>query len=58
MITKSYEILKSSEKLSKCNIFLLYGENEGLKNDIVKSIKITVSKKKNLIFNLYMKMKY
>ncbi len=46
MITKSYEILKNSEKLSKCNIFLLYGENEGLKNDIVKSIKITVSKKK------------
>ena len=37
MITKSYEILKNSEKLSKCNIFLLYGENEGLKNDIVNS---------------------
>ena len=38
MIFKSYEILKSSSNFSKYNIFLFYGENNGLKKDIRKSI--------------------
>ena len=39
MIIKSYEILKNYQKFSNYNLFLLYGENEGLKNDIFNSIK-------------------
>ena len=38
MIIKSYEILKKPTSFLKNNIFLLYGENEGLKKDIKKSI--------------------
>ena len=38
MIIKSYEILKKPASFLKNNIFLLYGENEGLKKDIKKSI--------------------
>ena len=34
MIIKSYEIKKNVSNLSKCNFFLLYGENYGLKKDI------------------------
>ena len=36
MIVKHFEITKSN--LSKNNIYLFYGENEGLKQDIVKNI--------------------
>ena len=39
MIIKSYEIIKNYKKFSNYNLFLLYGENEGLKNDISDSIK-------------------
>jgi len=39
VIIKSYEIIKNNKKFSNYNLFLLYGENEGLKNDIFDSIK-------------------
>ena len=39
MIIKSYEIIKNYQKFSNYNLFLLYGENEGLKSDISVSIK-------------------
>lgn len=39
MIIKSYEILKLD--LSKYKIFLFHGENEGLKDDIIKNITKT-----------------
>ena len=35
MIIKSFELNKIN--LKKNNIFLLYGENQGLKNDIIKN---------------------
>ena len=51
MIIKSYEILKNSIKFKKFNLFLLYGENEGLKKDIKKKIEeITNQKKTDLEF--------
>ncbi len=37
MIVKSYEI--KNKEISKFKLFLIYGENEGLKNDIIKRIK-------------------
>ena len=37
MIVKSYEI--ENKEISKFRLFLIYGENEGLKNDIIKKIK-------------------
>ena len=45
MIAKSYEIEKNPTKFSNFNLFLLYGENYGLKQDIKKSIKSEVTKK-------------
>ena len=39
MILKSYEILKKPLNFSKYNIFLCYGENNGLKKDIGETIK-------------------
>ena len=45
MIVKSYEVQKNLSNLLKYNFFLLYGENVGLKKDIIESIKI--SSKKN-----------
>ena len=45
MITKSYEIEKNPTKFSNFNLFLLYGENFGLKKDIKESIKLEVTKK-------------
>ena len=36
MLTKSYEI--SKKNLNSLNFFLIYGENIGLKQDIVKSV--------------------
>ena len=38
MILKSYEIQKKLLGFFKCNIFLFYGENQGLKKEIKKSI--------------------
>ena len=34
MIIKSYEVRKNKSNLLKNNLFLLYGENLGLKKDI------------------------
>ena len=45
MIAKSYEILKNTLSFSKYNLYLLYGENDGLKKDILESIKIIVIQK-------------
>jgi len=39
MIVKSYDIEKNFNKFLKYNLFLLYGENEGLKKDIQTEIK-------------------
>ena len=38
MIIKSYELKKNKTKILKNNLFLLYGENFGLKKDIRKFI--------------------
>ena len=37
MIVKSYEI--KNKEISKFKFFFVYGENEGLKNDIINKIK-------------------
>ena len=37
MIIKSFEIRK--KKFDKQNFFLVYGENEGLKNEIIETLK-------------------
>ena len=42
MILKSYEIQRNPSSFLKYNVFLLYGENNGLKKDIRESIKIVV----------------
>ena len=44
MIIKSYEIEKNVKKFIDYNFFLLYGENEGLKKDIKKSITLGLDK--------------
>ena len=43
MIIKSYEIQKNPSNFLKYKLFLLYGENNGLKKDIRESIKKIVS---------------
>ncbi len=45
MLIKSYEILKKD--LNFLNSFLIYGENTGLKQDIIKSV-IELKEKKNI----------
>ena len=40
MILKSYELQKNPSNLLEYNLFLLYGENDGLKKDIKELIKI------------------
>ena len=45
MIIKSYEVSKNSKDLLKCNFFLLYGENVGLKKDIRDIIKKALKQK-------------
>ena len=47
MIIKSYEILKNPLNFLKYNLFLLYGENYGLKKEIQNSIKILLDKQEN-----------
>ena len=49
MIIKSYEILNNPTNFIKYNLFLLYGENNGLKNDIVEKLKNLLNKKHNKI---------
>ena len=39
MIKKSYEIQNNPENFLKYNLFLLYGENYGLKKEIKELIK-------------------
>ena len=39
MIAKSYEILKNPENFIKFNLFLLYGENYGLKKILKNQLK-------------------
>ena len=45
MIIKSYEIQNKPLYFSKYKIFLLYGENNGLKKDIKELIKKNIDKK-------------
>ena len=47
MIFKSYEVQKKSVEILKNNLFLLYGENFGLKKDIKKFISKILKEKKN-----------
>ena len=47
MITKSYEIKKNLINFLKYNLFLLYGENYGLKKDIKESIISSIRKQDN-----------
>tara|TARA_Y100000590_G_scaffold422719_1_gene527745 strand:+ start:191 stop:1210 length:1020 start_codon:yes stop_codon:yes gene_type:complete len=44
MIVKSYEILKNPSKFINFNLFLLYGENDGLRKDIKTLIKNTLAR--------------
>ena len=37
MIIKTFEIAKN--KFDKQNFFLVYGENEGLKNEVIENLK-------------------
>ena len=39
MIVKSYEVLKNPLNFLKYSLFLLYGENSGLKQDIKDLMK-------------------
>ena len=43
MILKSYEIQRNPSNFLKYNVFLLYGENNGLKKEIRESIKVAIS---------------
>ncbi len=49
MLIKSYEILKKD--LNFLNSFLIYGENTGLKQDVIKSLIGLKEKKVSLIIN-------
>ena len=43
MIIKSYEIQNNLTNFLKYKLFLLYGENNGLRKDIKESIKVAVN---------------
>jgi len=43
VIIKSYEIQRNPSNFIKYNLFLLYGENDGLRKDIRESIKVAVN---------------
>ena len=45
MIVKSYEIQKKRIDILKYNLFLVYGENIGLKKDIKKKIQFEIKQK-------------
>ena len=49
MIIKSYEIENKISNLIKCNLILLYGENNGLKKDIKDLIIKNFQKKRDEI---------
>ena len=50
MLIKSYEITKKN--LNSLNFFLIYGENTGLKQDIVKSV-IELKEKKDIKYKQF-----
>ena len=50
MIYKSY-LLEQNIELIKNNIFLFYGENDGLKNELKKKIRLKKAKKEILVLN-------
>ena len=54
MIIRSYEIQKKISNLIKYNLFLLYGENFGLKKDVKKFISGALKEKDNNIEILLM----
>ena len=45
MIIKSYEIQRNPSNFIKYNLFLLYGENDGLRKDIKESIRVALNQK-------------
>ena len=45
MIVKSYEIQRNPSNFIKYNLFLLYGENDGLRKDIKESIRVALNQK-------------
>ena len=47
MIVKSYEVKKNILSYIKYNLFLLYGENFGLKKDIKNFIKLKIKESDN-----------
>ena len=49
MITKSFEISKIN--LDKFNLFLLYGENEGLKNEVLNTFSIKLKNYKKIRYD-------
>ena len=54
MIIKSYEIRKNKSNLLKNNLFLLYGENLGLKKDIKNYITNEIKQNGNIeIISIY-----
>jgi DNA polymerase III subunit delta len=48
MIIKSYQVQSNKSNFLKCNFFLFYGENLGLKKDIRKIVKEEINQKKNV----------
>ena len=50
MIIKSYEVKKNLQNLLKYKLFLLYGENNGLKKDIKESIIKSIGEKNTIEF--------
>ncbi len=53
MIAKSFEISKKISNFLKYNLFLLYGENIGLKKDIAKIIKQAIKNKDTEYLTFY-----
>ena len=54
MIFKSYIVEQNIQCLSGYKIFLFYGENEGLKRDLKKNLR--VDNKDSEILNLFLKI--
>ena len=50
MIIKSFEISKIN--LEKFNLFLLYGENEGLKNEVLNTFSIKLKNYKKIRYDV------
>ena len=56
MILKSYLIKKDKSNFKKKNLFLLYGENVGLKKDIKDFIVTEIKKQDKLLVEIFMFM--